>query len=50
MKAELRVRKLRIADCGLRMRKCQTFEFDGMAKKGEGEIGNEQPAFATPGP
>jgi hypothetical protein len=43
MKAELRVRK--IADCGLRMRKCQTFEFDGMAKK-EGEIKNWERAAA----
>jgi hypothetical protein len=33
-----------------RLRKCQTSEFDGMAKKGEGEIRNEQPAFATLGP
>src|SRR2546430_1586911 len=32
--------------CGLR--KCQTFEFDGMAKNGEGEIGSEQPAFCYP--
>jgi hypothetical protein len=28
----------------------RSLTFDGMAKKGEGEIGNEQPAFATPGP